>query len=587
MSQTLAWALVGGAAAAHVGLAVHLTRSWPRRGRSPRLAALTSVAALAGGVCLWLVFRGAGLDLEHHQAVLWALACPFSAGLGFAAAAVSRRLPGAELTVAVLLTVELAAVTIWLGGTATDIAAAHWRVLLVAPAALLLSSFFGASLGFLAFGSGALDAGLGYEAMIGRRFLLARGSVVLSAVTTISVFGVALGVWLVIVALGILGGFEQDLRDKIIGTGAHVVVQQRGAWPVEISSEQLESLRAVRGVEAFAPFVEGEVALASQSNYTGGLLFGIDPQRSPGVLTVLGQVIRGSLAPIADEPAAPESSEGDLPPPMPVPHLVIGREMASMLNVSVGDRVRVISPLLETMTPLGMAPKSVDFRVAAVFSSKMYEFDARFVYTSLPAARRFFELEQDSIVGLHVATRDPDRSEAVGDAVVSALSSAAPVARGWEARDWKSRNQTLFAALKLERVVAFVVLAFIILVASFAIVSTLTMSVIEKRKEIAILKTIGARDVGVMKIFLTQGMLVGTCGTLLGAAGAVLTAILLERIGFGIPGEVYYIDALPVRVGAGDVVLIVFAALLIVWDFVVFPAIRGARLAPVEGLRDG
>jgi lipoprotein-releasing system permease protein len=255
--------------------------------------------------------------------------------------------------------------------------------------------------------------------------------------------------------------------------------------------------------------------------------------------------------------------------------------------VGVGDRVRIISPLLEQMTPLGMAPKTRDFRIVGVFSSQMYEFDARYVYVSLPTARDFFELDPGQLNGVHLAATDPDRSESAAGEAVAMLQARQPGPRGWEALDWKARNQTLFAALKLERVVAFVVLAFIILVASFAIVSTLTMSVIEKQKEVSILKTMGARDVGVMKVFLVQGTLVGAFGTLVGVVIAMITVVLIERIGVGIPGEVYYIENLPVHVSAGDVVLIVLAALLIVWDFSVFPAIRGSRLEPVEGLRDG
>ena len=148
-------------------------------------------------------------------------------------------------------------------------------------------------------------------------------------------------------------------------------------------------------------------------------------------------------------------------------------------------------------------------------------------------------------------------------------------------------NRNLFSALRLEKIAMFIILVLIILVASFSIVNTLTMSVIEKRKEIAILKTIGAQDVGIMKLFLVQGMLVGAFGTLIGAVVAVASAILLKRFGVGIPGEVYYIDSLPVHVGAGDVMLVVLAALIIVWDFAVFPALSGSRLKPVEGLRDG
>jgi lipoprotein-releasing system permease protein len=264
--------------------------------------------------------------------------------------------------------------------------------------------------------------------------------------------------------------------------------------------------------------------------------------------------------------------------------VVIGVEMAKGLNVKVGDKVRLISPMLEVLTPIGPAPKSLGFRVVAIFSSKMYEYDARFAYVSLPSARRFLETEPDAVSGLQLRCTDPERTDRIGALALAPLSGGD--AR-FEALDWKRRNQTLFSALKLERVVAFVVLVFIILVASFSIVNTLTMSVIEKRREIAILKTMGAHDVGIMKLFLVQGLLVGAFGTAIGGGLGVGTMKLLERFGFWIPGEVYYIDSLPVKLEPANVALVVAAALLIVWDFAVFPALRGSRLQPVEGLRDG
>jgi lipoprotein-releasing system permease protein len=567
-------------------------RAWVWRIRASfTIAGLTSAAFLVLAGVVWVIFREAELDLDRDQAFFWVLAFVASASLGFGVAARLRRMPTFELAAAVIVTVEVAGLLALLAPGDEGIAGPSLRTLMVSPAALMLFAYFGASLGYLFFSSGRFDFKLGYEAIIGRRFLLDKGSSVLSVVTTISVFGVALGVWLVIIALGVLGGFEDDLQQKIIGAGAHGLLQQKGGWPIALTDEDLNALGDVAEVDAVSPFIEGDVALASQSNYTTGIVYGVDPRRAPRVLAMLRKIKRGSLEPLIDELAPIEMPEPDpdaeFLPPAPVPSVVIGREMASTLNVGVGDRVRIISPLLEQMTPLGMAPKTRDFRVVGIFSSQMYEFDARYVYVSLPAARKFFELEDGEVSGVHVAVLDPSRSDRAAAGAVAVLEEHRPGKRGWEALDWKARNQTLFAALKLERVVAFVVLAFIILVASFSIVSTLTMSVIEKQKEISIIKTMGARDVGVMKLFLVQGMLVGSFGTLIGAVMAVVTAALLKRIGFGIPGEVYYIDSLPVHVGAGDVVLIVLAALLIVWDFAVFPAIRGSRLEPVEGLRDG
>ena len=255
--------------------------------------------------------------------------------------------------------------------------------------------------------------------------------------------------------------------------------------------------------------------------------------------------------------------------------------MAKSLNVMVGDRVNVISPILEVLTPFGPAPRILGFEVAGIFATKMYEYDARFAYTTLDAARHFFMREPDFVTGIHVKLHDPNSVGAVHRMVKEELGEK------FESKGWMERNQTLFSALKLERVVAFVVLAFIILVASFSIVNTLTMSVIEKQKEIAILMTMGARAVGIMKLFLVQGLMIGGFGALIGGAGGAATAWGIKEFGLWIPDDVYYIDSLPVHLEGSDVLMVVLAALLIVWDFAVFPALRGSQLQPVEGLREG
>ena len=256
--------------------------------------------------------------------------------------------------------------------------------------------------------------------------------------------------------------------------------------------------------------------------------------------------------------------------------------MARALSIQVADDVRVISPTLEVLTPLGPAPKSRGFRVVGIFSSKMYEYDSRFAYVDLGVAREFFDLPAKSVTGIQVQAPTPETAPQVVTALEPVLRQS-----GLQARDWRSRNQTLFAALELERVIAFIVLAFIILVASFSIVTTLAMSIIEKRKEIAILKTMGARSTGIMKVFLTQGMVVGGLGTLMGGVIGMVTVSGLEHMGLWIPDEVYYIDSLPVHLSIADLVVVTVAALLIVWDFSIFPAMQGAQLEPVEGLREG
>jgi lipoprotein-releasing system permease protein len=585
-----------------------------RRGR----AWAGRVAALAGALALLAAALGApaalkGLDFEREAYPFWAAACVAVAVIGFVCAKRWARLPTSELVIAVILVAEgSAAVVAHTTGGITP-ASPAFRALIAAPAALLLSGYFGASLGYLVGRSAGGDLRIGYEGLIARRYLLSKASPVLSTVTTISVMGVALGVALVIVSLAVLAGLAGDLESKIIGANAHVVVETKDGRPFVLSEAMAANIASTPGVVAANPIIEGEVAVSSSSNYLGALLFGIDPNVAPRVLSVLqplaerppatghrspstGELLvgpeeMGSLVPLVEEMSAPPAAVGgggaareegeEFAPPAALAKIVIGAEMAKGLSIGVGDRIRVVSPMLETMTPVGPAPKSVAFEVAGVFTSKMYDFDARYAFISLPAARRFLELDPQQVTGVQLATSNAELADDVARQVQSRLGS------GFEAVDWKARNQTLFSALKLERVVAFVVLVFIILVASFAIVNTLTMSIIEKQKEIAILKTMGATDGGIMKLFLAQGLLVGTFGTLVGVTLGIGLVALLQRFGFSIPGDVYYIDSLPVRLEVSDLLLVVLAALLIIWDFAVFPALRGSRLSPVEGLRDG
>ncbi len=524
------------------------------------------------------------LDAERHAVLLWSVLALVMTAVGALVTRHQRRMPtGKELAWWVGVGTSLAVVSLLAVRPAGGIAAAPWRALVPAPAVAALTLYFGASLAYLAQGGGRL----GYEALIGRRFLLAKDSPVLSMVTSISLVGVLLAVAVVILSMGVLAGFEDDLERKIIGANAHLVVQHPRSLPFAFDETLVETLKKVPGVEATAPFVEAEVALASPNNYTLALLFGIDPERSPDVLDVLHQLTEGSLTPLAHDMRPlppPPRTDGEFPPPAPVPHIVIGQEIANSLNVSVGERIRVISPLIETTTPFGVAlPKSQDFRVAGIFLSKMYELDSRYAYVPLESARRFLELNAQDVTGLQVRVDDADRSDTVGALAVAALAKDG---RPFAAVDWKGKNRTLFAALKLERVVAFVVLVLIVFVASFSIVNTLTMSVIERGKEIAILKAMGAPDESVMKVFLVQGLVVGGMGTLLGAGLALAGAFALTRFKLPIPHDVYYIDTLPVHVGVWDIVAVVLAALVIVWDFAVWPALKGARLKPVEGLRD-
>ena len=576
-------------ALAQAGLLLLVRRRLLHRAFSLPVALLVAAALAVSGAGLWLTYARTGLTLERDPALLWIWTSLSAMAVGGVAASRVKRMPAWELFLGCLVVLDGVTVLALFGPGDHGLTAAPLRSLLIAPAVLAACTYFGASIGYLFFASGTNSARIGYEAMIGRRFLLSKSSATISIVTTISIIGVAIGVNLVIVGLSVLSGFEDDLRTKIIGAGAHATIESARGEPITYSPELLDAIADTPGVVAAAPYVQGEVAVASSANFTGStVLLGIDPRRSPDVLDVLRQFPtgRGSVQAlelsVEPRPRSDANENPDFAPPSRTAGIIIGIEMANSLQLKLGDRIRVLSPFLEVLTPVGVAPKSVGLQVVGIFSSKMYEYDAHLAFVSLGEARNFFELEPDQVTGVQILTTDPERSDLVGE---EALKRAEPLVKGLTLVDWKARNQTLFAALKLERVIAFIVLAFLILVASFSIVNTLTMSVIEKKREIAILKTMGADDAGIMKIFITQGLLVGLFGIGFGLAIVPLCIKGLRKM--WLPNDVYYIDALPVHLEASDVVLVALSALLIVWNFAVFPALRGSSLTPVEGLRDG
>lgn len=324
--------------------------------------------------------------------------------------------------------------------------------------------------------------------------------------------------------------------------------------------------------------VEAEVAVAGKSQYAAGTLFGIDVVRAPDVLSVLHSMVAGELTALQA-------------PCTPLCPVVLGIELARALGVGVGDPIRLISAVDEVLTPLGPAPKSLGLRVGGVFASKMYDYDSRYLFMDLAAARKFTQMPGDSATAIQVRVQDPEAMDGVQNRSRKACAEHVQAQGGLgtdvQALSWTARNQTLFSALALERVVAGVVLTFIILVASFSIVNTLTMSILERRHEIAILKTMGAQNGTILRIFLAQGVLIGSLGLGMGVALGVGTLTLLGRIPLGIPYEVYYLESLPVRISAADIAMVAAAAWGIVWNFAVFPSLAGAALRPVEGLRDG
>jgi lipoprotein-releasing system permease protein len=373
-----------------------------------------------------------------------------------------------------------------------------------------------------------------------------------------------------IVVIAVMAGFEADLKTRILGGQSHIVLL-RYSGPFLDYREVMNQAQSVAGVEAATPFIYTQTMLRSASSASGAVLRGIDPATIGRVLKTLENV-----------KFPPAGAEGDPDrPAAKAPGIVLGKELAKNLGVIVGDPVHVISPR-GMLAPIGHVPGMKQFRVTGYFESGMYEYDQTFAFIELQEAQQLLRVG-DSVSGIELRVTDIYRAREIADAVI------ARVGNGYYARDWMQMNHNLFKALKLERRVMFIILTLIVLVAAFNIASTLIMMVMGKTKDIAILKAMGATHRSIRRIFVMNGMVIGTIGTALGVVFALLICSLLRRYNIHeLTGDIYYFTTrLPVRLETIDVVSIVAAALVICFLATLYPARQAARLDPVEAIRYG
>ncbi len=387
----------------------------------------------------------------------------------------------------------------------------------------------------------------------------------ISLSTLISTLGVAVGVMTLIIVIGVMTGFTQDLKKKILSVNAHVLVMKHGQSLTDYQ-EVAARVAKMPGVLAVEPFIYTQVMFSAPGNIGGGVLRAVDLKTIEAGGPKALQVVKGNFADLAG--GGPED-----PPPV-----AIGNEMARNLNLNPGDYLNIISPL-GTLTPMGRMPRMKSFKVAAVFHTGMYEFDSSLVYLSIPRMQAFLGLG-DKVTGLEVQVKDLYAADRIGQEIAEKLGPP------FFTRDWMRMNSTLFSALKLEKVAMFIILTLTILVAAFGIASTLFMMVMKKTKEIAILKSMGATRRSIMQIFIANGLIIGLIGTLAGLLLGLGACALLKRYEFiKLPGYVYGLSTLPVQVQFGDVAMIVGAALGISFLATLYPAWQASRLDPVEAIR--
>ncbi|WP_394826456.1 FtsX-like permease family protein [Pendulispora albinea] len=448
----------------------------------------------------------------------------------------------------------------------------------------------------------------GFSSFVGARHIRAQKSGFLTVISALAICGVALSSCSLSSVVNVMGGFGQDLKRKILGNNAHIVIDMTSQSTWEGYDDVLTKVRLVPGVTGATPVVHGEGMISSPSNLSGVIVRGVDPGTIGGVIELPNNIEVGKfeylehpekLAHLAPDEVIGLGSHGeqflkgtelglpdDIDPQVrdaimakPVrPGIIIGRELAKTLHVYVGDEVTLVSALGD-LGPMGIMPRTRKFRIAAIFFSGMYEYDASHVYTTLDVADEYFALG-NKVHAIDVKVENAERADAFTGPITDAM--ARPELR---VRDWREINRNLFSALKLERFATFIILSIAIIVASFGIICTLLLMVTEKGKEIAILKALGARDRSIMQTFMTEGIIIGAIGTTFGLASALSLCTGLKWFGLRLDPDVYYIDRLPINVDALDFLSVGVAAMVICTLATVYPAYAASTLRPMDGLR--
>ncbi|MBR6467683.1 MAG: lipoprotein-releasing ABC transporter permease subunit, partial [Desulfovibrio sp.] len=384
-------------------------------------------------------------------------------------------------------------------------------------------------------------------------------------ISIMSILGVALGVAALVVVLGVYNGLTTDMRDKILGANAHGIVMSYMPDAFAEHPELLGEVLKTPGVTGATPFIYTEVMLSAGKGVKGLVLRGIDPKTAPSVLTMLRKMKRGSIARLSQ-------TEG-------LPGIVIGEELAKRIGLGIGSRVNLLSPSGQK-TAAGFQPRIRAFEVAAIFKTGMFEYDSSLAFVTLDACRDVLGLDPGFLSGIEITVDDVFKADVIAQRISSTVGSP------FYARNWMEMNANLFAALKLEKIGMFILLAMVVLIGSFSIVATLVMLVMEKTKDIAVMLSMGATRRTIRRIFMLQGTIIGFVGTLLGYALGLTVGYLLKRYQFiKLPENVYTLDHLPIIITLSDVLIIGAAAMLLCFLATLYPARQAARLKPAEALR--
>ena len=412
-----------------------------------------------------------------------------------------------------------------------------------------------------------------YEWFIGLRYLKARRQeTFISLITVISILGVMIGVMTLNIVMAVMTGFEETLRDRLLGINAHIALIKSGDQ-LRDYEKLVDQIRRENGVVAASPSIYGQVMLTAGPRVAGVVVRGVDPDRVNEVIDIQKYMTAGSLQNLKQ----PQSLRVDDRTVL-LPGLIVGSRLASQLGVFPGSPLQVVSPL-GSPTAIGVIPKVRRFIVVGIFKTDMSEIDSTLVFMNLKDAQKFFELE-DAATNIEIRVKDVYQARQIADDIQRQLGFP------YFAEDWSRLWPNLFSALRLEKTVYFLVLLLMVLVGAFNIVSTLIMVVMEKRKDIAILQSMGATRESIRRIFLFKGCVIGVVGTTLGVLLGLAVCLLIQKYHFiELPKDVFLISTVPVRIYLSNYLLVAFASLLVCLLASIYPARQAAKLDPVEIIR--